>query len=105
MGSRDRIANPELKGRGKVEMGAAASALAAGLKAFNGEEILFLASPRISNETAFLFASLAKQSGSRNVFAAEDLRRPSLPGRHRFHPEAGGRGAGRPHRQPWARTW
>ncbi|WP_005034458.1 FAD-dependent oxidoreductase [Holophaga foetida] len=80
VGSRDRIANPELKGRGKVEMGAAASALAAGLKAFNGEEILFLASPRISNETAFLFASLAKQFGSRNVFAAEDLRRPSLPG-------------------------
>lgn len=80
VGSKDRIANPILKGKGKVDMGVAASALVDGLKAFKGEEILFLASPRISNETAFLFASLAKQFGSRNVFAAEDLCRSALPG-------------------------
>jgi formate dehydrogenase major subunit len=79
VGSKDRLYNPTIKGKGNVGMTDAASTLVAGLKKFKGEEILFLASPRITNEDAFLFASLAKQVGSRFVFAAEDLRRAGLP--------------------------
>jgi len=80
VGSKERLANPVLKGQGKVDMASAASALATGLKGFKGDEILFLASPRVSSETAYLFASLAKQFGSRQVFGAEDFKRKVLPG-------------------------
>jgi len=64
-------------------MPAAAAALHAGLagirRAYGSDAILFLASPRISTEAAWLFASLATQHGTRFVFPAEDLRRSALP--------------------------
>jgi predicted molibdopterin-dependent oxidoreductase YjgC len=40
---------------------------------------LFLVSPRVSTEAAWLFASLARREGTRFVFPAEDLRRRALP--------------------------
>jgi formate dehydrogenase major subunit len=79
VGSRDRLYSPVLKGRGNVGMIDAALALADGLRPFKGEEILFLASPRVTTEVAYLFGRLARQTGSRFVVAAEDLRRPALP--------------------------
>jgi formate dehydrogenase major subunit len=61
----------------------AAAALAAGLRRIREqhgpEATLFLVSPRVSAETAWLCATLAKQQDSRFVFPAEDLRRAALP--------------------------
>jgi formate dehydrogenase major subunit len=83
VGSRERLYTCTLKGRGPVGMPAAAAALHAGLagirQAHGSDAILFLASPRVSTEAAWLFASLAKQHGTRFVFPAEDLRRVALP--------------------------
>jgi formate dehydrogenase major subunit len=83
VGSRERLYACTVKGRGQVAMAEAAQALHAGLagiRATHGPDaLLFLASPRISTETAWLFASLAKQEGTRFVFPAEDLRRAALP--------------------------
>jgi formate dehydrogenase major subunit len=79
VGARDRLYSPVLKGKGNVGMHEAAKALSAGLKKYKGDEILFLASARVSNEAAYLFGSLAKKHGTRFVFAAEDLRCEKLP--------------------------
>ena len=83
VGSRDRLYTCIVKGTGSVGMADAAKALATGLAgirdAHGPDAILFLTSPRVSTEAAWLFASLAKQCGSRFVFPAEDLRRAALP--------------------------
>nr|WP_320132212.1 FAD-dependent oxidoreductase [uncultured Holophaga sp.] len=79
LGAPERIAHPTVEGKAKVSLHGAAAALVGGLRGLKGEEILFLASPRISNESAYLLASLARQVGTRNLFAAEDLARPALP--------------------------
>jgi predicted molibdopterin-dependent oxidoreductase YjgC len=61
----------------------AARALHTGLtrirEAHGPDAILFLASPRVSTEAAWLFASLGQREGTRFVFPAEDLRRDALP--------------------------
>ena len=83
VGSRDRLYTCIVKGTGSVGMADAAKALAMGLAGIRDthgpDAILFLTSPRVSTEAAWLFASLAKQCGSRFVFPAEDLRRAALP--------------------------
>lgn len=83
VGSRERLYTCALKDRGPVAMPEAAAALHAGLarvrEAHGSDAILFLVSPRVSTEVAWLFASVAKQYGTRFVFPAEDLRRTALP--------------------------
>ena len=83
VGSRDRLYACTVKGKGSVGMAEAATALAAGLRGIRDTHgpgaTLFLASPRVSSEAAWLFASLAKQCGSRFVLPAEDLRRAAIP--------------------------
>ena len=83
VGSRERLYGCTVKGRGQVGMPAAALALHAGLARIRerrgADAILFLTSPRVSTEAAWLFASLAKCEGTRFVFPAEDLRRWALP--------------------------
>ena len=79
IGSRERLYACTVRGRGRVEMPEAAAALHAGLartrEAHGPDALLFLVSPRVSTEAAWLFASLAKREGTRFVFPAEDLRR------------------------------
>lgn len=77
--ARDRLASPRIKGRGQVGMADAAQYLRERLGTFRGAEILFVASPRVSCEALFLFATLAEQCGSRFIFQAADLNRPALP--------------------------
>jgi formate dehydrogenase major subunit len=83
VGSRERLYACAVKGRGQVGMPEAARALHAGLarirERHGADAILFLASPRLSTEAAWLFASLARRYGSSFVFPAEDLRRAALP--------------------------
>ncbi len=79
VGSPERLHASVIKGIGQVGMRDAAMALVSGLKSYKSSEILFLATPRISNEDAYLFASLAQNIGTRFVFATEDLRRKNLP--------------------------
>jgi formate dehydrogenase major subunit len=83
VGSRGRLYACAVKGRGQVEMPEAAEALHAGLarvRATHGPDaLLFLASPRVSTEAAWLFSSLARHYGTRFVFPAEDLKRAALP--------------------------
>jgi formate dehydrogenase major subunit len=83
VGSRERLYACSVRGRGRVEMPEAAAALHRGLARVRGthgaDALLFLVSPRVSTETAWLFASLAKREGTRFVFPAEDLRRRALP--------------------------
>ena len=83
VGSRKRLYACYVRGRGRVEMPDAAAALHAGLAriraAHGSDALLFLASPRVSTEAAWLFASLAKREGTRFIFPAEDLRRRALP--------------------------
>jgi predicted molibdopterin-dependent oxidoreductase YjgC len=83
VGSRERLYACAVRGRGRVGMPEAAEALHAGLArvwgAHGPDAVLFLASPRVSTEAAWLFASLAKREGTRFVFPAEDLRRRALP--------------------------
>ncbi len=83
VGSRERLYTCTLKGRGSVGMPEAVAALHAGLarigQACGSDAILFLASPRVSTEAAWLFASLAKRHGTRFVFPAEDVRRLAPP--------------------------
>ena len=83
VGARDRLYACAVKGKGSVGMQDAAAALAAGLRGiqakYGPDATLFLVSPRVSTEAAWLFASLAKRGGSRFVFPAEDLRRAALP--------------------------
>jgi formate dehydrogenase major subunit len=80
VGDRSRLCSPVVKGKGNVGMKEAAQALVDGLRPHKGEEILVLASPRISSESAFLLGALARQLGSRQVFTTEDFLRPCLPG-------------------------
>ena len=83
VGSRERLYACTVKNRGRVDMPEAARALHAGLAGIRerhgADAMLFLASPRVSSEAAWLFASLARGYGSSFVFPAEDLRRRALP--------------------------
>jgi formate dehydrogenase major subunit len=83
IGSRERLYACAVRGRDRVEMPEAAAALHAELArirdARGPDALLFLVSPRVSTEAAWLFASLAKREGTRFVFPAEDLRRRALP--------------------------
>jgi formate dehydrogenase major subunit len=83
LGDRERLYACRVKGMERAEMPEAARALVDGLArvraAHGAESILFLASPRVSTESAWLFASLARRIGTRFVFPAEDLLRAGLP--------------------------